>query len=176
MIYFITQSIRNYFAYPTQTDISIVVEQSQTFPAVTFCNYGRGRYDRIIEPFLNRTNLFNLTNINDRHIFTVTETIILYQFLADEVNAGASLTDYFLSLDTMLISCSYNGETCTTNDFISFLSATYGLCFTFNAKMKNTNGSVVRHTNDYGGSGILELRLYAHSQVYIPVFTEGLFH
>jgi hypothetical protein len=176
MIFFITQAIRNYFAYPTQTDVSIVVEQSQTFPAVTFCNYALGRYDRVIEPFLNRTNLFNLTNINDRHVFNDIETNILFQFLTDEANAGASLDAYYFSLDIMLISCFYNGEICTTNDFITFSSSTYGRCFTFNAKTKNINGSAVRHTNDYGGSGTLELRLYAHSNLYVPFVSDGLFH
>jgi hypothetical protein len=173
MLFFISQTIINYFQYPTQVSVSIGVERLQTFPAVSFCNYGYGRYDRLIGPFLNATNLFNITNINDKHVFNIQETLILYQFFEDKLNGGDSVDEYFFSLDMMLIGCSYNGEICTADDFISFVSSVYGLCFTFNAKTKGVNGSAVRHTTDNGGSGTLELRLYAQSQLYIPFYTEG---
>ena len=175
MVWFVTQTIINYFQYPTQISASIDVERLQTFPAVSFCNYVFARYDLVIPPFLNVTNLFNMTNITDKYIFTPEETLLLYQFLESRINAGLSLDDYFFSLDIMLISCSYNGRTCTADDFISFKSANYGRCFTFNAKKKQANGSELHHTNDDGGSGVLELRLYAQSQLYLQFYAEGLF-
>jgi hypothetical protein len=175
MAWFVTQTIRDYFQYPTQISVSIAVERLQTFPAVSFCNYVSARYDLVIPPFLNVTNLFNMTNITDKHIFTPEETLLLYQFFADRINSNQSGDDYFFSLDVMLISCSYNGRTCTADDFISFKSATYGRCFTFNAKKKQANGSELHHTNDDGGSGVLELRLYAQSQLYLQFYAEGLF-
>ena len=55
MIYFVVQSLRNYFQYPTQTSVSIVVERSQIFPAVTICNYGAGRSDMSSAEYLNFT-------------------------------------------------------------------------------------------------------------------------
>jgi hypothetical protein len=179
MIYFVTESVADYFAYPTQTSISIVVERSQTFPAVTFCNYSPVRYDRIIGPFLNYTNSINLTNTNDTSdtsIFTPGLVVVLEAYLEDSLNAGDSINQYFFSLDTMLINCVYNGITCTADDFISFLSSGYGLCFTFNAKTNNTNGTAIRNTTDNGGSGELQLQLYAQSHLYVPYASGGLFH
>ncbi|CAF3879227.1 unnamed protein product, partial [Rotaria sp. Silwood1] len=151
MTYFVTQSIKNYFEYPTQTSVSIFVERSQVFPAVTFCNYSPARYDHLIEPFLNYTNSINATNTNDTTTFTVEQVVLLRDFLQVQSNTGAPISQYLFSLDTMLIECVYNDKNCTTNDFISFLSSTYGQCFTFNAKTKTTNGSDLRYTNDDGG-------------------------
>ncbi|CAF0841505.1 unnamed protein product [Rotaria sp. Silwood1] len=174
MIYSVTQTIKNYFEYPTQTSVSIFVERSQVFPAVTFCNYSPVRYDHLIGPFLNYTNSINATNTNDTTTFTAEQTLLLRDFLQVQLNTGAPITQYFFSLDTMLIECVYNDKTCTTNDFISFLSSTYGQCFTFNAKTKTTNGSDLRYTNDDGGSGKLILRLYAQSHLYVPYASEDV--
>lgn len=175
MIYFVTETIMDYFQYPTQTSISIVIERSQTFPAVTFCNYAPARFDRVIGPFLNYTNLINVTNSNDTTTFTLQQASYLRQFLQEQLNAGNPIDQYFFPIDTMLMNCSYNGIVCTANDFISFVSSIHGLCFTFNAKMKNPNGSAVRRTSDGGGPGKLQLRLYAQSHLYIPYVSEGLF-
>jgi hypothetical protein len=59
LLYFITQSIRAYFAYPVQTSVSTIVERVQAFPAVTFCNFSPLRYDRFSEPFFNYTDSIN---------------------------------------------------------------------------------------------------------------------
>jgi hypothetical protein len=177
MLSFIIQSIQAYFGYPTQTSVSIVVERSQAFPAVTFCNYAPARFDRVIVPFLNYTNSLNLTNTNDTSItaFTPELAVMLREFLQKQFNAGDAINEYFFSINIMLMSCSYNGQTCTADDFISFLSSTYGRCYTFNAKTKTTNGSDVRYTTDNGGPGRLELLLYAQNQLYVPYIQNGLF-
>ncbi|CAF3287705.1 unnamed protein product [Rotaria sp. Silwood2] len=174
MIYFVTQSITNYFQYPTQTSVSIFVERSQVFPAVTFCNYAPARYDLLIKPFLNYTNSINATNTNDTTTFTVEQAILLRQFLQVQLNTDQSMIEYFFSLDTMLIECLYNDRYCTAKDFIAFLSSTYGRCYTFNAKTKTTNGSDIKYTNDNGGSGKLILRLYAQSHLYVPLISEDV--
>ncbi|CAF0800360.1 unnamed protein product [Rotaria sordida] len=174
MIYFVTQSIKSYFEYPTQTSVSISFERSQVFPAVTFCNYVGARYDRLIEPFLNYTNSINATNTNGTTTFTMEQTVLLRDFLRVQLNAGEPLTQYLFSLDEILIQCLYNDKNCATNDFISFLSSTYGQCFTFNAKKKTTNESNIRYTNDDGGSGNLILRLYAQSHLYVPFVAQDV--
>jgi hypothetical protein len=176
MTAFVTESIIAYFKYPTTTSVSIVVERTQTFPAVTFCNYAPARYDRIIGPFLNYTNSNNLTNTNDTSTFTAHQASILHEYLEEQLNAGDSLDQYFFSLDVMLMNCSYNDQICTADDFISFLSSEHGRCYTFNAKTKNSNGTALRYTNDNGGTGKLQLRLYAQSHLYVPFVSDGLFH
>lgn len=176
MNYFVTQSIQNFFQYPTKTSVSVYVERSQTFPAVTFCNYSPGRFDRFIEPFLNYTNSINATNTNDTTTFTLQQASLIRDYMQYLLNTGQSVGQYFFSLDTMLIECSYNNITCTIDDFISFLSSKYGQCYTFNAKTKSTNGSNLRHTDANGGTGRLTLSLYAQSHLYIPYVSEGLFY
>lgn len=176
MTFFVTESIQNYFQYPTQTSVSIVVDRSQTFPAVTFCNYSPARYDTLIEPFLEFTNALNITNTNDTTIFTLEQALVFREFIRQRLNAGQSVDDVFFTLDILLMNCTYNGETCTSDDFITFLSSVYGRCFTFNAKTKGDNRTDVRNTNDNGGPGKLQLRLYAQSHLYVPYASEGLFY
>ena len=175
MVYFITESIKIYFHYPTQTSISIIMQRAQVFPAVTFCNYAPARYDLVIGPLLNYINSNNVTNTSDPSTLTTEQYSLLGAFLQQQINAGHSVSHYFFSLDIMLMDCNYNGQTCTTNDFISFLSYNHGLCYTFNAKLTTENGTKTRNTNDNGGAGKLVLRLYAHSHLYVPCITKGLF-
>ncbi|CAF3341058.1 unnamed protein product [Rotaria socialis] len=172
MIYFVTRSIQNYFQYPTQTSVSIFVERSQVFPAVTFCNYSPARFDRLAGPFLNYLNSINATNTKDTETFTREQYFLLSSYFQHLVNTGQSVSEYFFSLDIMLIECVYNTKTCTHDDFISFISSAYGKCYTFNAKSKSTNGTSLRYTNDNGGSGKLILRLYAQSHLYSPHINE----
>ena len=60
-----------------------------------------------------------------------------------------------------------------TADFIPFVTSTFGLCYTFNAKLKNSTDGSVRDGNKYGGSGKLELGLYVHSNLYLPYMIDS---
>jgi len=172
MLYFIIQSMQAFFSYPTQTSVFVIVERLQTFPAVSICNYAPIRFDTFIEPFLNYTNSRNLTNIND----TSTITSYQYEFVADfiqyVINNDLSISNYLFHLQPMLISCFYNNLPCTHDDFIPFLSATYGLCYTFNAKMI-LNQTSIRNATDNGGTGTFQLKLYAYSHQYVPYVSDG---
>ena len=176
MSYCVIDSIQTYFQYPTQTSVSISMERSQVFPAVTFCNYAPGRYDTTIGPFLNYTNSLNLTNTNDTSTFTLEQYSYFRDFFIRLLSSGNPVNDYLYTIDMTLMNCSYNGQTCTANDFISFHSSQHGLCYTFNARPDATNGTKLRFTDDNGGPGKLSLRLYSHSHLYIPYLSEGLFH
>ncbi|CAM4896408.1 unnamed protein product [Rotaria socialis] len=168
MVYFITQTIRAYFNYPTQTSVTIVVEWPQLFPAVSICNYGMIRYDRFIGPFVNYTNTLNITNTTDTANFTETQSYYINDFLIDQLNQGAPFDNYFFPLDGMMISCAYNGQTCTVANFTSFISSAYGMCYTFNAKLKNVVDGGIRYGSENGENGLLKLVLYAHQQQYVP--------
>ena len=175
MMYFVTQSIRTYFQYPTQTAVSVVIDQQAAFPAVTICNYSPLRSDHVLEPFLNYTNALNITNTTDPAELTPQELEMLAGFLIEKSNGGESVREYFFSLGIMLLGCEYNGIPCNASDFRSFLSSMYGLCYTFNAKVRDVNASRVRLVTDNAGTGRLLLYLYAHSQLYVPSFSRGPF-
>ncbi|CAF4828666.1 unnamed protein product [Rotaria sp. Silwood1] len=74
----------------------------------------------------------------------------------------------------MLYTCSYNSQHCSAADFISFTTSAYGLCYTFNAKLKKDSVNSIRYGNENGGDGRLELGLYVHSNQYVPYFVDGI--
>ena len=175
MFYFVVQSILTYLTYPTQTSVSVVVERSQHFPAVSICNYSPIRFDRFIGPFLNFTNSRNLTNTTDNSTISSDQADFMRDFIQDWIQRDQSLTDFLFPLESMLFGCSYNGRLCNSSDFLPFLSAIYGLCYTFNAK-RASDLRPIRMTSDFGSSGKLFLRLYSHSHQYVPYVSEGELH
>ena len=172
MLFFVTKSIMTYFTYPTQTSVTVVIERSQPFPAVSVCNYSPVRFDQFIGPFLNFTNSRNLTNTTDNSTITFQQANRIRDFFQFLFNQGESVANYLFPLSTILLGCIYNGYDCNASDFVPFLSATHGRCYTFNAKMEN-NRSRTRLTTDNGGIGRLSLRLYAHQHQYVPYISEG---
>jgi hypothetical protein len=74
-----------------------------------------------------------------------------------------------------VLKCQYNGFDCSIENFISFLSPIYGLCYTFNNKVKNLPNGGVRDANENGGNGKLQLQLYAHSNQYVHPIKRFLF-
>lgn len=173
MIYFITKAILNYLEYPTQVNINIVSEWPQNFPAISLCNSSPFRYDRFIGSFLNYTNTMNWTRTQNASAIPENLMAYLTQFLVTELNANRSLDSIYYSLPSILRKCVYNAMPCSAADFIPFYSSFYGLCYTFNAKMKNSTNDGIRNGNENGGNGILDLELYAHSHQYIPDFWRG---
>lgn len=165
MIYFVTSSILNYFSYPTQTSVTLRIDGMQPFPAVTICNYSPVRSDTTLNDYFNHINQTRAVNPSDM--------LLLNQYLIDQTNMNQSMDHYFFTLDNILIDCHYNGMKCKYSDFISFISATYGRCFTFNAKRVNTSETPLFITYQNGGRGKLQLRLYAHNHLYIPYLTSG---
>ncbi|CAF3379129.1 unnamed protein product [Rotaria sp. Silwood1] len=75
---------------------------------------------------------------------------------------------------SMLMSCFFNGVPCKSTNFITFESPSYGGSYAFNAMMKNLPNGGTRDSNEGGGDGILELRLYAHSHQYVPNLSDAV--
>ncbi|UJR20215.1 hypothetical protein I4U23_023346 [Adineta vaga] len=174
MIYFIIQAIINYLDYPTQIDLSIDPEWPQRFPAFTFCNAGTLRLDKFIGPFTNFTNSLNITNTTNSTTIFPEQAPYIGPFVYDLLNRNQSLEPFFYSLSSMLISCTYNGVSCSAADFIPFISTAYGYCYTFNAKLKNASFDSIRNGTEYGGVGKLELNLYVHSYQYVPYYKDSV--
>jgi len=167
-LYFIIREIRSYFDYSTQTSVNMISEWPQYFPAFTVCNLAPVRYDRFIKPFLNYTATLN---INDTTTISSSQAKYIGDFFQMKINRNESIDEFFFPLNTMLMKCVFNGRSCSPMNFTSFSSSSYGLCYTFNAKLKNMNN--VHYSDDYGGSGNLNLRFYVHSHQYVPYIREG---
>ncbi|CAF1366469.1 unnamed protein product, partial [Rotaria sordida] len=170
-LYFVIESIRAYFDYLTQTNVDVVIEWPQYFPAFSICNISPIRFDKFIEPFLNYLKAHNLTNVTDNSSISSYQSLFIGDFLQFTFNSNNSLTEYLYPLNSMLIQCKYNGFNCTAADFVEFISPSYGFCYTFNAKVKNRT---VRSLTENGGYGKLELRLYAHTHQYVRFLTDSV--
>ena len=173
MIYFVTTAIINYFNYPTQFDLNVIREWPQYFPAVSICNASPFRLDRLIQPFFNYTRSRNKSTPSNASTIPPSLIMELGDFIIEQLNTNAALEQYLFDISSMLYTCQYNSMPCTAADFIQFTSASYGLCYTFNAKMKNSSAQKVRYGNANGGDGILELELYTHNHQSIPYFVKG---
>lgn len=168
MIYFVTRAMMSYFDYPTQIDLDIIREWPQYFPAVSICNLSPFRLDRFLDAFSNYATARNLTNSTNLTAIPPSLVPYLFHFITTILNTNDSLEALLYPLSSMLYKCTFNSRPCSAGDFITFTSASYGLCYTFNAKMQNGNKSTVRYGNQYGGNGDLELELYVHSHQYVP--------
>lgn len=175
MCFFIVQAILAYFKYPTQTSVEFVGQWPQPFPAVTICNYSPLRYDRFIGPYRDYTNSLNLTNTTDKakKNFTRTQGAYIDQFLQSKLNRNESLSDFYFSLESMLVKCVYNGHNCSAADFIQFKLPLFGNCYTFNAQVEHINNGSVHYNNEHGMSGQLELGLYTHKHQYVPYLSDS---
>jgi hypothetical protein len=134
-IYFVTKPIQHYFEYPTQAVMTIVAQQIQPFPAVTICNQAPVRFDLTIAAFLAYLRSINRTAITGNTTVTEEQSQYLNDFLVSQINNGQLLDPYMFTLEDLLLSCHFNEQPCTADDFIEFQSSKYGRCFTFNAKM-----------------------------------------
>jgi hypothetical protein len=172
MLFFVTQSIRDYFDYPKQTSVDVTVEWPIPFPAFTFCNYFPVRYDQFVGAFLGFLKRFNITD-NNTNTLSPAHSVYLRDYLQFKIMHNESLTDLFYPLDTMLMNCIFNDVPCQSSDLISFESSAYGQCYTYNAQIKNRPDGGVRDSNAGGGNGVLQLRLYVHSHQYVPYAFDG---
>ena len=170
--YFITKSILNFLEYPVQTVVSVIDDPSQKFPAISICNYSPLRYDLFKAEFLNYTADLNLTNAAN---YTVAEkqSMHIQNFLRYKLNRNESLTGYFFTLENMLIKCKYNQLDCSKEDFVPFVNARYGNCYTFNAIARHIRNGTLYKLAENGDWGILQLELYVHTHQYVPYWSSG---
>lgn len=172
MIYFLTKAILDYSEYPTKMDISLAEEWPQHFPAVSICNAQSSRLDYVIDPFLNYTRGLNLNVSNDTKTWS-SLSVHIRNFFAHKINHNESVISFFYTLPSILYSCSYNSVPCSPSDFISFTSSQYGICYTFNPKLKNSINNSILYVHKNGGDGVLDLSLYVHTHQQVPYIREG---
>lgn len=173
MIYFLTKTITAYFEYRTKIDVSYVSEWQQLFPAFSFCNSLAMRFDHFIGPFQDYIKQKNLTDINDTSTISELQALYIGDFFQDMLYKNKSLDSLFFSLSSVLLSCLFNGRSCTAADFTSFMSPIYGMCHTFNAQKRNSSKNNLYLANQYGGEGTLSLGVYVHSHQQIPHLSQS---
>lgn len=122
-------------------DVNNIDENIAIYPAVTICNINPfDSSNSVVSSFVNTT----LATYNISPTITPTDSNpAIYQFSqvikilkAESISKNNLVKDYgknlSFSLDSMLISCYFNGDRCYSSNFSHFYSFEYGNCYTFN--------------------------------------------
>lgn len=141
----ISETMIGYFNYETVTKTQRVHLVSTEFPAVSICSlnaymtnesYEFVKSVLIANRFLNpMAPEFNFRFMFDSMLKTLRFVVGMNAFMPN-------LTDRFRksfghSLDDMLLSCTYNMNDCTANDFEWYYDLIFGNCYKFNGGLRN---------------------------------------
>ena len=102
----------------------------------------------------NISPTINATNINGYDLVIQASSILKANIIADNITSIFREKIGF-TMDTMLISCYFNGIKCNSSDFVHSQSYEYGNCYSFNSDLKS-----VRYTSKYGPTSGLNLELF----------------
>lgn len=85
--------------------------------------------------------------------------------ISNQTERNRKFKDLGFSIEKMLISCFYNGQNCSAENFTWFKSFEYGNCYTFNFHVDNENNPTKPLKTSQAGFGSgLNLELYVGSQ------------
>ena len=157
-----------FYEYDVTISVDFVEESpSSTFPAITICNLNafdtsnstiNNEINKIITDFNINTNIMPnssqpITQI--KNLLKQLKIIAKQRNNDNKRNPATNNNDIGFDINKMLISCEFNGEVCTSSNFIKSYSFEYVNCYTFN---KNTGGSLKKVSQRKSG---LTLELYA---------------
>ena len=101
-----------------------------------------------ISPYINATNSIGYD------LVIQASSILNANIIADNITSSFREKIGF-TMDTMLISCYFNGIKCNSSDFVLFQSFEYGNCYSFNSNLNN-----IQYTSKYGPFSGLSLELF----------------
>lgn len=139
----------------------------QTFPAVTICNInpfdmGNSNTTAFYQQVLSSNGLSQ--NIdpgpNDFAIELVREymSVLKSSAVSDMRNNSTYIRSLGYDLDTLLISCYFNGFACNSSDFYWYFTYDYGNCYIFNHDYGS--GENLKVVSQSGPSSGLQLELF----------------
>ena len=128
--YFVIESFLSYFSYEVTTTSRTLSETPAPFPKVTICNYNPFTTAESIE-FLRMINqitrpdidMFNQTQLNRLNYAEKTDLFTSIYNAATSYTLRQNFSDVDKQklgqrLEDILISCSFNGDECTPDDFV----------------------------------------------------------
>jgi len=151
------------------TNIQNIHDPQHTFPAVTFCNLNTFNSSdeetkKFIESIISENGFTSPLNASGNMTAHSTMSLILElskSALAYKLSLGNISLEYIKSLgmffDRMLVSCTFVGKSCSSDDFKYSYSFQYGNCFTFNAAPENREDTLTAFT---GPKNALKLELF----------------
>lgn len=148
--YFFITTLINYFQFVAVAQINVIQEYPTSFPAVTICNlnpfnikvaqmylnnyFTKNNYTYVT--FTNDTNYMQSyagTNNTNEILDTALDDLKRYIVADKTITVDDRRYMGFDLADDMLISCSFNGKSCSYTNFSYFINYNYGNCYTFNS-------------------------------------------
>jgi hypothetical protein len=150
--------------------LSTEVETLTTFPAVTFCNLNPFDFTTVNNTgvYINNAIMSGQLNpyvtVNGSNDTAAERVYDILSYLKSYIIADKNKSEedrhlMGFSLETMLVSCFFNGIKCGPEDFDMIWSYEYGNCYTFNSNFKNTNKNLIK-TSKFGMNSGLVMELF----------------
>jgi amiloride-sensitive sodium channel subunit alpha len=136
------KTIQDYLTYPSYIATEIVRENPTQFPAISICNLktiNKKKYYNYVD---SNTNMINPSFYATPYDYI--NAVLYYTRTAIGVDTNLTETtrkDMGYEMKDMLISCLFNYDSCSVNDFTYFYDPIYGNCYTFN-KGVDDNGTL----------------------------------
>jgi hypothetical protein len=186
--YLVAKSFLTYLSFPVYTTTTLVNEVPTVFPKITICNsniptteYAFEIIKEINEELKPNLSIFNQTQMSQiawkdaSNIFWSVFTEFHVR-INSETFSDAYRKKLVHSFEDVLIDCSFNGQLCTSFDFIWKWDPVYGNCYVFNSGL-NTSGSKVSYKESVLPGALSGLQLVAYvgyNEKLIP-FNPGYF-
>lgn len=169
--YVIVKNLISYFQYQVSVSVSYATESPTNFPAISICNlnpFYAPRAQSYINSVLNSYNMTrfsNLTSIKQNETaFSLDATVlstILTAAASDQNLSSSARKQLGFDIDTMLVSCWFNGVQCSSSDFYWFQSYKYGNCYMFNGGVNANNTAIdIKQVNNAGNGNGFEAEIF----------------
>jgi hypothetical protein len=167
-LYMTITLVINYFEYNVVTITRTINENPVTFPKVTICNRNilttKYAYEFLANS-INLTDLQTLINSTDRNNVLFTSNGLFMKLMGTVQTTFTDKEKQKLShpIDHILLSCLFDYEMCTANDFHWEWDYLYGNCYHFNSGYNLTGQGIDLRKSFLSGSGFgLQMELYVN--------------
>lgn len=153
-IFMITSTLMSYFSYETVTKAQKIKEQIAEFPAVSICNLSpyltNQSWEFVASVLVNNGLISSLGSPIDSLKLMMNGNYEVLRYFAGFNSLGPNITNdirrsFGYELNETLLSCSYNIEECTADDFEWYYDILYGNCYKFNSGI--FGGSINKRIN-----------------------------
>ncbi|XP_033116537.1 acid-sensing ion channel 2-like [Anneissia japonica] len=175
LTYQLYTSVNEYLDFDTTTNFKHVYTGSLQFPKITLCNANMFRTSRIIQDFRTLLTYYNEGLWYLKTLFPavsfIPANIESPLPFGDEFPGGGDVKAFVTRnghlVDTMVHICTFNGEQCSSDDFVQTMT-NYGLCYTF---VPPPNKTLI---DDIGNSYGLSLILNVETNEYYSAPRENV--
>ena len=121
----------DYFSYVTITSFDTFSETQAPFPAITICNLNPFQTDFALE-YIKMSPMATLLNNDSLDDFRKRLSLLS---LLSKLN-DTTKKQFAYGIEEILISCTFNTQPCTQNDFEWYFHPFYGTCYRFNNQLQ----------------------------------------